>query len=92
MSQRTSALLARALILSALLRKSSSCKFSTSSNTSAPMASDSESADIGWITAMETKLAWVAAANCMAAFADFSERGEPSVGTRIFLNMVNNPS
>jgi hypothetical protein len=56
------------------------------------MASDSESADIGWITAMETKLAWVAAANCMAAFADFSERGEPSVGTRIFLNMVNNPS
>ncbi len=52
------------------------------------MASDSENADIGWITAMATKLAWVAAANCMAAFADFSERGEPSVGTRIFLNIA----
>jgi hypothetical protein len=44
------------------------------------------------MTAMVTKLAWFAAANCMAALADFSERGEPSVGTRIFLNMVNSSS
>ncbi len=52
------------------------------------MASDSESADIGWMTATVTKLAWFAAANCMAALADFFDRGETSVGTRIFLNIA----
>jgi hypothetical protein len=40
---------------------------------------------MGWMTAMVTRLALFAAANCMAAFADFSESGDPSVGTRIFL-------
>jgi len=47
-----------------------------------------DSADMGWMTAMVTRLALFAVANCMAALADFSESGDPSVGTRIFLNMV----
>ena len=63
-------------------------KFSTFSMASASIASDSANADIGWITATVTILALFLAANCMAALADFSDKGDPSVGTRIFLNMM----